>query len=395
MNLGYGKQWIFPEDEAAVLDALRSEWLTQGPKVDQFEEALAEKVGARYAVAVSNGTAALHLAYLACGLGSGDVAATSPISFLATANAMIYCGAMPEFIDINPKTISLSLDLLEEKLKEGVQPKLVVPVHYAGLPCDMGRLGNLADKFGFKVIEDACHALGARYRLDAAWNPVGNCKASAATVFSFHPVKHITTGEGGAIVTNDPKIADAARKLRSHGIVKDRFEIPGQALGPNREERPWYYEMDSLGFNYRITDLQCSLGLSQLGHLDRFVNARKALAQSYEERLKEFAGALLAALPMETEAGQSSCHLYPIRIKRQRDRVFLKLKSMGINSQVHYIPITLQPYYRKECGAGPGDCPEAERYFEETLSLPLFPQMTTTEMDHVIESLRKSLSRDT
>jgi len=391
MSLNYGRHWIFHEDEEAVLEVLRSEWLTQGPRVEQFEEAFAQAVGARCAVAVSNGTAALHLAYLACGLEPGDVAVTSPISFLSTANAMVYCGARPEFVDIDSETVSLSLDLLEEKLQDGFRPKLVVPVHYGGLPCDMQRLGALADKFGFCIVEDACHALGAQYRLNGSPHCVGDCKVSTAAVFSFHPVKHITTGEGGAIVTNDIKIAELARTLRSHGAVRTDFAIPSQATGPSGEERPWYYEMNRLGYNYRITDLQCALGLSQLGKLDLFVNKRRELARSYEERLDGIANGVRPALPLETTAGRSSCHLYPVRIKQLRDRVFHDLKSMGINSQVHYIPITMQPYYRREWGAG--GCPEAEKYFEETLSLPLFPAMTVAEQDHVIDSLEKSLSQ--
>jgi len=385
--LPYGRHWIAEEDRSAVLEALSSDWLTQGPAVERFEESFAEAVGARYAVSVSNGTAALHLAYLAAGVSPGDVVATSPVTFVATANAAVFCGALPRFVDVEPATACLSPERLEERLLAGLRPKLVVPVHLAGLPCDMERLAALADRFGFRVVEDACHALGARYRSAGRWGTVGDCRASLAAVFSFHPVKHITTGEGGAVVTSDPRIADAVRRLRSHGTSRSDFRLAGQAVGKSGEPRPWYYEAQELGYNYRLTDIQCALGQSQLRRLGRFVARRRELVRRYEERLRPGVEMGLLRLLREPEGRESSWHLFPIRIPARRDEAHLALRERGIGTQVHYIPVHLQPYYRERFGTGPGDCPEAEAHFEEALSLPLFPAMGDGDADRVAAAL--------
>lgn len=389
--LPYGRQTIDEGDVAAVAEVLGSAWLTQGPQVEIFEKALADTVGARHAVAVSSGTAALHLAYLALGVGPGDVVVTSPVTFAATANAAVYCGAAPGFADVCAHTICLNPEALESALAEGLRPKLVVPVHYGGLPCDLDALAKLAARFGFQLVEDACHALGAGYRFDGRWGAVGDCRASAAAVFSFHPVKHITTGEGGAVVTNDERVARRVRTLRSHGMAREHFRVQEQATGACREERPWYYEMQELGFNYRLTDLQCALGSSQLAKLDGFVARRRQLASWYDERLAglEHAGALLR--PVGSPDGRSSRHLYAVRIPGRRDESYLELRRRGIGTQVHYLPVHLHPYYRERFCTRPGSFPEAEKFFEQALSLPLFPAMGEDDVSRVCAALQDVL----
>ncbi|GAB4257785.1 MAG: UDP-4-amino-4,6-dideoxy-N-acetyl-beta-L-altrosami ne transaminase [Deferrisomatales bacterium] len=382
-RLPYGRQCLDAADEAAVLRALRSAWLTQGPGVEAFEEALAEAVGARHAVAVSSGTAALHLLYLALGVGPGDTVCTSPVTFLATANAALYCGARPAFADVDPETACLDPEALEARLEAGLRPKVVAAVHYAGLPCDLARLGALAERFGFVLVEDACHALGARYRLDDAWGPVGDGRASRAAVFSFHPLKAVTTGEGGAVVTNDPELAERVRRLRAHGAVRG-----------GDPERPWRYEMRELGFNYRITDLQCALGRSQLDKLASFVERRARLARLYRRALADLEARDLLALPVEPPGRASAWHLFAVRLPRDRDRMHRELAARGIGTQVHYTPVHLQPYYRERFGTGAGDCPAAERYAARTLSLPLFPAMGDRDVGRVVEALRALLGGD-
>ncbi len=380
------------DDERAILEVLRSDWLTQGPAVDQFEEALAEAVGARYAVCLSSGTAALHLAYLAAGTGPDDVVATSPITFVATANAALYCGARVEFVDVDPENACLTPEALEARLQSGLRPKIVVPVHYAGLPCDMERLGHLAERYGFRLVEDACHALGARYRLgDGQWGTVGDCRFSLAAVFSFHPVKHITTGEGGAVVTNDPDVRDTVRRLRSHGVKRCGFQAPEQATGRRGEPRPWYYEMHDLGYNYRLTDIQAALGKSQIRKLSHFLERRESLAARYGSLLRPLEQEGLLRIPKEPPGRRSAWHLYPVAIPHRRDAVHLALRSAGILTQVHYIPVHLQPYYRKRFRTAPGDFPIAERYFEETLSLPLYPSLKELQQDTVVSRLSAAL----
>lgn len=379
----YGCQTITEADIAAVEAVLRSPFLTQGPSVLAFEQAVATKVGAAHGVAVNSATSALHIACLALGLGPGDRLWTSPITFVASANCARYCGAEVDFVDINPATGLMSVAALEQKLQQaeqkGTLPKVVVPVHLAGSSCDMVAIGALAQRYGFAVLEDASHAIGGRYRGE----PVGNCCHSAITVFSFHPVKIITTGEGGLATTNDPQLAQTMAELRSHGIVRE----------PERFERlpagPWAYEQQQLGFNYRMTDLQAALGLSQLQRLEAIVEERNRQLQTYRQ--------LLAELPVQLldvpEGVLSAVHLAVIRLEgttpAQHRHVFQGLRAAGIGVQVHYSPVHLQPYYRR-LGFGEGQFPESEAYGISAISLPLFPSLTMVDQNKVF-SLLKSL----
>jgi UDP-4-amino-4,6-dideoxy-N-acetyl-beta-L-altrosamine transaminase len=380
----YGRQTISEADIAAVVEVLRSPFLTQGPAVPAFEKAVAAKVGARYGVAVNSATSALHIACLALGLGSGDRLWTSPITFVASANCGRYCDAVVDFVDIDPNTGLMSVKALEAKLekaeREGTLPKVVVPVHLTGSSCDMAAIAALSDRYGFAVLEDASHAIGGRYQGE----PVGNCRYSAITVFSFHPVKIITTGEGGLATTNDPVLAQRMAELRSHGIVRDaeRFEQP--AAGP------WVYEQQQLGFNYRMTDIQAALGLSQLQRLDEIVVERNRQLQRYRE--------LLADLPMQIlevpEGVLSSVHLAVIRLQqatiKQHRQVFDRLRAVGIGVQLHYSPVHLQPYYR--ClGGKEGQLPEAEAYGQSAISLPIFPGLAIDDQKRVIMEIQTAL----
>jgi UDP-4-amino-4,6-dideoxy-N-acetyl-beta-L-altrosamine transaminase len=374
--LPYGRQTITEADIAAVVEVLRSPFLTQGPVVPAFEQAVADQVGARHGVAVNSATSALHLACLALGLGPGDRLWTSPITFVASANCGRYCGAAVDFVDIEPRTGLMSVAALEAKLeqaeRDGTLPRVVVPVHLTGSSCAMAAIGTLAERYGFAVLEDASHAIGGCYQ----GQPVGNCRHSAITVFSFHPVKIITTGEGGLATTNDPLLAQRMAELRSHGIVReaDRFERP--AAGS------WVYEQQQLGFNYRMTDIQAALGLSQLQRLDEIVAERNRQLQRYRE--------LLAGLPVELlevpEDVLSSVHLAVIRLQQasaeQHRQVFAGLRADGIGVQLHYSPVHLQPYYRR-LGFGEGQCPEAEAYARSAISLPLFPGLTSDDQQRV------------
>ena len=382
--LPYGRQTISEADIAAVVEVLRSPFLTQGPTVPAFEQAVAAKVGARHGVAVNSATSALHIACLALGLGPGDRLWTSPITFVASANCGRYCGATVDFVDIEPATGLMSVVELAAKLdqaeRDGTLPKVVVPVHLAGSSCDMAAIGALAKRYGFAVLEDASHAIGGRYQGE----PVGNCLYSAITVFSFHPVKIITTGEGGLATTNDPLLAQSMGELRSHGIVREaeRFERP--AAGP------WVYEQQLLGFNYRITDIQASLGLSQLQRLDEIVNERNRHLQGYRELLVDLPVQLLKV----PENVLSSVHLAVIRLQQvtseQHRRVFERLRAAGIGVQLHYSPVHLQPYYRA-LGFAEGKFPEAEAYASSAISLPLFPSLTESDQVGVFTALSKSL----
>lgn len=382
----YGRQDISDADIAVVVAVLRSDWLTQGPAVEQFEQAVARYCGATYAVAVSNATAALHIACLAAHLHAGDIVWTSPNTFVASANCALYCGATPDFVDIDPATYNLSLDALEVKLiaaqQQGTLPKTVIPVHFAGQSCDMVRLAELGRRFGFAIIEDASHAIGARYDD----RPVGCCAFSEMTIFSFHPVKIITTGEGGMVLTNRRDLYEKLLRLRSHGITRDPAAMPVPPEGP------WDYAQIELGFNYRMTDLQAALGASQLDRLDTFVARRRALAGRYD--------ALLAGLPLTLPGGDerssSSWHLYVIRLKldgtnKTRRQVFDALRERGIGVNVHYIPVHTQPYYR-QLGFRTGDFPAAESYYAEAISLPLFYAMTDQQQDQVVQALREVLA---
>ena len=385
-TIPYARQDISVPDIEAVVQVLQSDWLTQGPTVERFERAIAEYCGARYAVAVNSGTSALHIACLAAGLAPGDTLWTSPNTFVASANCALYCGARVDFVDIDPRTYNLSSAALEKNLEKartgGKLPKIVIPVHFSGQPCEMAGISNLASQYGFTVIEDASHAIGARY----LGNRVGNCAFSEMTVFSFHPVKIITTGEGGMILTNRKNLYERLIMLRSHGITRDT----GKMSGPT--EGPWYYQQVALGFNYRMTDLQAALGASQLQRLEEFVERRRYLAERY--------GAAFHGLPVRTPWQHpdtfSSFHLYVVRldldrIGKTRRQVFEELRDAGIGVNVHYIPVHTQHYYRK-LGFNPGDFPEAEKYYEGAITLPLFPGLQEKDQDVVIAAFRKALA---
>ncbi|MFJ4195805.1 MULTISPECIES: UDP-4-amino-4,6-dideoxy-N-acetyl-beta-L-altrosamine transaminase [unclassified Pseudomonas] len=379
----YGRQSLDQADIDAVVEVLRSDWLTQGPTIERFEQAVAERCQADFAVAVSNATAALHIACVAAGLGPGDRLWTTPNTFLASANCGRYCGAEVDFVDIDPLTWNLDAEVLAAKLDEaegnGTLPKVLVAVAFSGQSCDMRRIAGLAERYGFTVIEDASHAVGASY----AGRPVGCGEFAAMTVFSFHPVKIITSAEGGMVLTNRRELAERLQRLRSHGMTRD----PQQMTEPSHG--PWYYQQVELGFNYRITDLQAALGLSQLGKLDAFVARRRELAARYDR--------LLAYLPLTLPSAQaeaeSAWHLYVVRLQTERigrshREVFEGLRAAGIGANLHYIPVHLQPYYR-ELGFAEGDFPEAERYYTEAISLPMFPLLTEAQQDHVVEQLRR------
>ncbi|GGB61056.1 UDP-4-amino-4,6-dideoxy-N-acetyl-beta-L-altrosamine transaminase [Roseibium aquae] len=382
----YGRQDINDADIAAVVAVLNSDFLTQGPAVPRFERALADRVQARHAVAANSATSALHMAVAALGLGPGDTLWTSPITFVASANCARYCGAHVDFVDIDPDTFNMCPQALAEKLeaanRSGTLPKVVVPVHMTGQSPAMAEIGALCRRFGVRVVEDASHAIGAQY-LKA---PVGNCAHSDVTVFSFHPVKIITTGEGGVAVTNQADLAGWMERFRSHGITREA------SLMTHPSDGPWYYQQLELGWNYRMTDLQAALGYSQLNRLDEFVARRRALAARYDEKLAD----VPVQCPVQHADGRSSFHLYVIRLTgasagRHRD-VFESLRDRGIGVNLHYIPVHLQPYYR-QFGFGPGDFPEAEAYYREAISLPLFAGLSEQDQDSVIEALRMVLER--
>jgi len=377
--LTYGRQWIDNDDVAAVSAVLRGNWLTQGPNIEKFERAVADYCGAKYAVAVANGTAALHAACHAAGLRNGDELITSSMTFAATANAALFCGARPVFADILPDTLCIDPEQVAAKI--GPKTKAIAPVDFAGQPCDYGRLVEIALQNNLLLIEDGCHALGARHR----GRKVGSI--ADMTVFSFHPVKHIAAGEGGMVLTDNEDFYAILKSFRTHGITKDpavRSQQPG----------PWYYEMTDLGWNYRLTDIQSALGLSQMRRLDEFVARRRDIAALYDE--------LLADLPLLTpqqqaDYAESSYHLYVVRIDFEaagitRKQVFVRLAEAGIIPQVHYIPVHLHPYYRRHLGTKPGDFPVAESYYEQALSLPMYPRLTDDDVRRVVEELRAILA---
>lgn len=378
----YGRQDITPEDIAAVEAVLRSDFLTQGPAVPGFEQALAAYCGAARGVAMNSATSALHVACLALGLGPGDRLWTSPNTFVASANCGLYCGAEVDFVDTDPATYNLSVAALEAKLvraaAENRLPKVVIPVHFAGQSCEMREIHALGQKYGFRIIEDASHAVGGRY----LGEPVGNCRYSDITIFSFHPVKIITTAEGGMAMTNDPALAERMERLRSHGITRDPAAMEWDSEGP------WYYQQVELGYNYRITDLQAALGRSQLVRLDDYVARRHAIAARYDEAL----AGLPLTTPWQHPDSRSALHLYPIRLHdaSRRREVFEALRAAGIGVNVHYIPVHTQPHYRR-LGFRPGDFPEAERYYAGAISLPMFPTLTPAQQDEVVAALAKVL----
>jgi len=381
----YGRQSISDVDIEAVVAVLRSDFLTQGPAVARFEQSVLAHCGAKHAVAVCNATAALHIACLALGLGPDDWLWTSPNTFVASANCGLYCGARVDFVDIDPVTYNLCPEALERKLlqaeQEGRLPKIVVPVHFSGQPCDMRAIHALSQRFGFRIIEDASHAIGGRYLDD----PIGSCRYSDITVFSFHPVKVITTGEGGMAVTNDDELAQRLGLLRSHGITREP-ELMTQPM-----DGAWYYQQVTLGFNYRMTDLQAALGTSQMQRLEHYVARRHQLAHRYNELLAE----LPLTLPWQHPDGYSGLHLYVIRLQadkvgRSHHEVFEYLRSKEIMVNLHYIPVHTQPYYQ-QMGFKAGDFPEAERYYAEAISIPMFPTLTAAQQDEVVAALREVL----
>lgn len=377
--LPYGRQWLDEDDIAAVVEVLRHHHLTQGEHVGAFEKMLAEYCGAKYAVVVANGTAALHCATLAAGLGAGDEAITSPITFAASANCMVYVGARPKFADIDPATRNID----PREIARHLTPKTraLVPVHFAGPSCDLHEIAKLARVNNLLVIEDAAHALGSEYEAEGRTYRVGACAHSDMVILSFHPVKHITTGEGGAILTNDENLYQRLLLYRSHGITKNP-----QLL--QRNEGPWYYEMQALGFNYRLTDIHCALGMSQMKKLPQFLARRAEIVRLYNEA---FSGNE-ALIPPRIPRAQTAWHLYVMefelaRLNCDRRQIFEELQAAKLGVQVHYIPTHLLPYYRENFGTKPGDYPHAEKFYERALSLPLFPRMTNDDVTRVIETV--------
>jgi UDP-4-amino-4,6-dideoxy-N-acetyl-beta-L-altrosamine transaminase len=382
----YGRQSIDQGDIDAVVEVLKSDWLTQGPSIDRFEAAVAERCGARHAVAICNATAGLHIACMALDLGHGDWLWTTPNTFLASANCGRYCGANVDFVDIDARTWNMDAEKLAEKLVEaerlGRLPKVVVPVAFSGQSCNMARIKALSQQYGFAIVEDASHAVGASYQ----GKPVGCGDYADMTVFSFHPVKIITTGEGGIVVTNSDDLADRLRKARSHGMTREPDEMHEPSHGP------WYYEMVSLGYNYRLTDIQAVLGLSQLKRLDDFLARRRELAARYDQLLAD----LPLQLPTRQAGAESAWHLYVVRIRREvvskpYEVIFDALRAAGVGVNMHYIPVHLQPYYR-QFGFQAGDFPEAERYYGEALTLPMYADLSDAQQDNIVAALRAVLT---
>lgn len=382
----YGRQDINQSDIDSVIDVLKSDFLTQGPMIPKFENTLAELTGAKYVFAMNSATSALHVACMALGVGPGDVVWTSPITFVASANCALYCGAEVDFVDIDEKTYNMCPSKLEQKLieaeKKGRLPKVVIPVHLAGQSCEMDKISTLAKKFGFKVIEDASHAIGGKYK--GAF--IGNCAYSDITIFSFHPVKIITTAEGGAALCNDEKIAEKISLLRTHGITRN------EALMKNKSHGPWYYEQIDLGYNYRMTDLQAALGASQMTRLNDFIGKRHEVAQRY---FKELAG-LGIILPFQHPDTHSAYHLFIIRLgdelKAKHKEIFISLRENGIGVNLHYMPVYFQPYY-EGLGFKKGMSPNSEEYYSTAISIPMYSSLTAEDQMFVCETLKKVLER--
>lgn len=378
----YGRQAIGEDDISAVIEVLEGDWLTQGPKVSEFERELAAKFGSKHATAVANGTAGLHLIALGLGWKEGDIIITSPITFVASANSAVYVKARPDFVDIDPRTYTIDVGKLEEKIKaiegKGRRIKAVVAVDYAGHPCDWRALRTLASKHEFQLVNDYCHALGAEYGNDVQYA----AKFADAVNISFHPVKHITTGEGGAVLSNDKEFDSRIKAFRTHGITKDPKLL-------EKNDGPWYYEMQQLGFNYRITDFQCALGLSQLKKLDGFIAERRKVAKHYDS---SFGDDTRFITPHVTPGSKHAYHLYPLqiefdRISLRKKELFDRLKTHNISCQVHYIPVHLQPYYRRHYGFQKGDFPVAERFYEREISIPMYPGLTEEDLAYISSTL--------
>ena len=382
----YGKQEITKQDIDSVVDVLQSDFLTQGPKVPEFEKCLTDYTGANYALAVNSATSALHIACLSLGLGSGDWLWTTPVTFVASANCGLYCGAQVDFVDIDPKTYNLCPVALKKKLEQAKinnrLPKVLVAVHLCGQSCDMKSIYKLSKEFGFKVGEDASHAIGGRYFSE----PIGNCRYSDITVFSFHPVKIVTTAEGGAALTNSSELAEKMNLFRSHGITRDPKLMTEEMHGP------WYYQQVELGFNYRMTELQAALGVSQMKRLDDFVLQRHVISKRYNKLLSD----LPVVLPYQLKDTYSGLHLYVIRLKLEEItpthvRVFCSLRERGVGVNLHYIPVHIQPYY-KNLGFNKDDFPESIKYYNTAISLPMFPNLTEQQQLEVVSKLRDSIS---
>lgn len=386
----YGKHWVDEDDARAVMEALGSAQLTKGALVEAFEKALAGYCGARYAVAVSSGTAALHLACLAVGVGKDDEVITTPITFVASANCAVYCGGKAVFADIDSGVYNVDPEAVKQRIS--ARTRAIIPVHFRGLPCDIEKISEIARANGLAVIEDACHAFGAEW-LDSGgnWRKVGSCSNSDMAVFSFHPVKHITTGEGGAVLTNSRSHYERLLSLRCHGITRGAEGFVNRGLAfTDGSPNPWYYEMRESGFNYRISDLQCALGLSQLKKADAFIRSRREIARQYDEELSNRGPITVRKTP---SGKRHSYHLYVIEIDfkgagMDRATVMKALGRLGVGTQVHYIPVHLQPYYSERFGYGPGDYPEAEGYYSRALSIPIYPKMGQADIEKVIASLK-------
>ena len=381
----YGRQDINQADIDAVIEVLKSDFLTQGPQVPLFEKTVADYAGADHAVAVNSATSALHIACLALGLGPGDWLWTSPITFVASANCGLYCGAQVDFVDIDPRTYNLCAKELEKKLitaeKNGTLPKVVIPVHFSGQSCDMQAIHALSKRYGFKIIEDASHAIGGKYKKES----IGNCRYSDITVFSFHPVKIITTAEGGMATTNSPELAEKMELYRSHGITRD------PKLMTHEPDGPWYYQQIELGYNYRMTELQAALGISQMQRLDDFIAQRKHLAQRYNELLAD----LPITLPWQDADNDSSWHLYVIclqidKMSKTHRQVFEELRAAGVGVNLHYIPVHTQPYYQQK-GFKLGQFLQAEQYYKEAISIPLFSTINEILQDEISSKINKIL----
>lgn len=398
----YGHQWLDSADRKAVLKVLKSDWLTQGPMVKKFEEALCRYTGAKYAVAVSHGTAALHMACLAAGIKAGDEVITSPVTFLASANCVVYCGGKVVFADIQEE--SLNIDPQEIKRKINRKTKAIVPVHFAGHPYDVEAIYKIARQQKVMIIEDACHALGAEYQAQGRWLKVGCCRHSDMAILSFHPVKAITTGEGGAVLTNRKDLYKRLLALRNHGMVHqdDQMRLKEQAADNESgylskknpsSKAPWYYEMQILGYNYRITDIQCALGLSQLKKLGRFIVKRRRISRRYQEAFSHLSE---LQMPQEQSGCKSAWHIYVLRLelhqlKKTRRQIFEELRRQGIGVHVHYIPVHLQPFYQDRFGYRRGDFPVAEASYDRALTLPLFPQLSSQQCQDIIKCVLLTL----
>jgi UDP-4-amino-4,6-dideoxy-N-acetyl-beta-L-altrosamine transaminase len=396
--LPYGRQCISEDDIAAVVNVLRSDWLTQGPSVTGFEQKLAAAVGARHAVACSSGTAALHMAMLALGIGPGDTVVTTPNTFLADANCAKYVGAGVQFADVDPATGNIDPAAVALLLESDRTRKIkaIIPVSFAGQPANLPDICSMARSHGAAVVSDACHSLGASYDHAGVRHTLGGSAHDDMTVFSFHPVKHVAMGEGGAVTTDDDDLAARLRTYRNHGMTREAFSINEQALSPEGEVNPWYYEMQRPGYNYRLSDIHAALGISQLSRLSESLCCRNEIAQYYRNQLKQrFPDGRVRTLECR-ENVHHAYHLFVLQVDFSsfgvsRARVMNQLRESGIGTQVHYIPVHLQPYYRSDCGTGPGDFPNAEAYYEQALSIPMYPELTERDCDRVLDRLQTIL----